>query len=128
MIVFVGAIEQDVGAHQAISVTDRLPVPASLPMTAIFCPGVTVKYSTAMFGMKVSVAAAAGVPSPIVHAHAAGAGDEAGSRDRDADLIGLRAERGGCRRSAAGGVEGDVLRRAEAGCVSAWLKPFLITA
>ena len=56
-------------------------------------------------------------------AHAAGAGDEAGSRDRDPDLIGLRAECGRCRRGAAGGVEGDVLRRAEAGwcCM---LKPF----
>jgi hypothetical protein len=51
--------------HHDISVTDRLPVPASLPRTATFCPGVTIKYSTAMFGRNELVALAVGVPSPI---------------------------------------------------------------
>ena len=38
------AIEQDVGAHHATSVTESLP-PANSWMTAILWPGVQVKYS-----------------------------------------------------------------------------------
>ena len=40
----VGAVEQDIGAHYATSVTESLP-PAASWMTAIFWPGVQVKYS-----------------------------------------------------------------------------------
>ena len=40
----VGAVEQDIGTHHATSVTESLP-PAASWMTAIFWPGVQVKYS-----------------------------------------------------------------------------------
>ena len=40
----VGAVEHDIGAHYATSVTESLP-PAASWMTAIFWPGVQVKYS-----------------------------------------------------------------------------------
>jgi hypothetical protein len=45
------------------SVTDRLPVTASLLMAAIFCPGVQTIYSTQFTGNNVEVAVAVGVPS-----------------------------------------------------------------
>ena len=46
---FVDAIEEDIGAHQDISVTESLPAAASW-MAAIFWPGVQVKYSARSAG------------------------------------------------------------------------------
>src|SRR5215475_300156 len=61
------AIEQQLGAHQAISVTDSFAVGVVPPtrMPAIFWPGVTVKYSTQSVGSTESAATAVGVPSPM---------------------------------------------------------------
>src|SRR5215510_242707 len=59
-------VECEARLHHAISATDRVAVgdvPVRTP--AIFCPGVTVKYSGVLSAIAASVAVAVGVPSPI---------------------------------------------------------------